>query len=309
MFQSLASNDYSVAVVKDSFLTGASWSLATAERNRQGDTGWNETKVHKPDQDYQSMIEGIQSDVVHGLYEKKNISECYALYEDYWAVHQGNVVVLVKNETAAKGDNDSLLLYTFVAPRYDNYAKNLWAASNGTVGFISFSSSPPPVTTIYLGPPHYEASYCLVQNVTASNTRCRLQYSSHILSTVCALNFLKLFVLFFVWWSRRKAERRRKTKSEEWGAVFDIEEDILARKETVLSTLGDAVASFMHEPDETTKDMCLATKYDFLQKKNIFTRQEKEKPDVETHPRKWRLSQNRWMTAATWPQWACLIIL
>ncbi|KAI3322018.1 hypothetical protein HD806DRAFT_134601 [Xylariaceae sp. AK1471] len=306
VFQSLASNDYSVAVVKDSFASGAGWDLSTAERNRQGDPGWDEGKVNPPDQAYQSIIEGMQKDVMNGLYETKNVSDCYALYEDYWAVQQGNVVVVVKNETGAKGDNDSLLLYTFVTPRYDNYAKNLWAAANGTGQTISFSSSPPPVTTVFLGPPHYEASYCLVQFTSATTDRCRLEYSSHILYTVCSLNFLKLLALFFVWMSRKKAERRRK-RSEEWGAVEA--EHVLARKESVLSTLGDAIASFMQEPDQTTKNMCLATKYDFLQKRTILGRQGKEKSNIGIHPRKWKMSQKRWMSAATWPQWACLVFL
>ncbi|KAI0455296.1 hypothetical protein F5B21DRAFT_524017 [Xylaria acuta] len=311
VFQSLASNDYSVAVVKDSFLSGASWDLSTAERNRQGDPGWDEEKVNPPDQDYQSIIEAMQKDVVNGLYEVKNISDCYALYEDYWAVRQGNVVVVVKNETGVRDDNDSLLLYTFVAPRYDNYAKNLWAASNGTASHISFSESPPPITTLFLGPPHYEASYCLVQFVDASTKRCRLEYSTHILYAVCTLNFLKLLALVFVWVTRHKAEKRRRAKSEEWGAVE--EEHILARKETALSTLGDAIASFIQEPDEMTKNMCLATKYDFARKRtslrSLSGRGEEKSNPSTTHPRAWKMSQRRWMSAATWPQWACLIAL
>ncbi|KAI8946798.1 hypothetical protein F4801DRAFT_596060 [Xylaria longipes] len=307
VFQSLASNDYSVAVVKNSFLSGASWDLSTAERNRQGDPGWDEKDVKPPDQDYQSIIEAMQKDVANGLYETKNISDCYALYEDYWAVQQGNVVVVVKNETGTKGDNDSLLLYTFVVPRYDNYAKNLWAASNGTAHHVSFSPSPPPITTLFLGPPHYEASYCLVQFVHASTNRCRLQYSTHILYAVCTLNFLKLLALLYVWMTRKKAEKRRRTRSEEWGAVVE-EEHTLARKETILSTLGDAIASFVQEPDETTNNMCLATKYDF-QKRTSLKGQKEEKSSLSTHPRAWRMSQRRWMSAATWPQWACLIFL
>ncbi|GAW21844.1 hypothetical protein ANO14919_113700 [Xylariales sp. No.14919] len=306
VFQSLASNDYTVAVVKDSFTSGASWSLSTAERNRQGDVGWNEKGVNHPDQDYQTVIEDMQRDVMHGLYERKNITECYTMYEEYWDARQGNVVVVVNDET---GNSDSLLLYTFVVPRYDNYAKNLWAASNGTGETVAFSQSPPPVTTILLGPPRYRASYCLVQYATASTVRCRLGYSTHILSAVCSLNFVKLLALFWVWANRKKAERRRKIKSEEWGAGVDNEEEILARKDTVLSTLGDAIASFMQEPDETTKNMCLATKYDFVQKRTWLNRRGKEKPEPEMHPREWKMSKRRWLSATTVCQWVSLVTL
>lgn len=289
VFQSLASNDYSVAVVKESFLSGASWELSTAERNGQNDPAWNGKDFIPPPQGFNSFMESMQEEVMNGLYERKNVSECYALYEDYWAVNQGNVVVVVNTE---KGNSDSLLLYTFVAPRYDNYAKNLWAASNGTAGHISFSSSAPPFNTLFLGPPHYLASYCLVQFVNASTKRCRLQYSTYILTVVCSLNFVKLLVLAYVWASRKKAERRRKAKDQEWGAV-DIEEHVLARKDTTLSTLGDAVASFMQDPDDTTKDMCLATKDDFRQKGTFFNFRGKEMSTLDPHPRRWKMSQNR----------------
>ncbi|KAK5625205.1 hypothetical protein RRF57_000921 [Xylaria bambusicola] len=295
-----------VAVVKESFLSGANWELSTAERNRQGDPGWNEANFIPPPQDYNSIINSMQEDVLNGIYERKNISECYALYEDYWAVDQGNVVVVVDAE---KGNNDSLLLYTFVAPRYDNYAKNLWAASNGTALYVSFSPTPPPINTLLLGPPHYVASYCLVQFVSASTNRCSLEYSTHILMAVCSLNFVKLLVLAYVWTSRKKAERRRKTKNQEWGAPVDIEEHVLARKDAILSTLGDAIASFMQDPDETTRDKCLATKYDFQRKNSFFNIWGKEKPNLDVHPRRWNMSQKRWMSAATWLQWACLILL
>ncbi|KAI1757385.1 hypothetical protein F4782DRAFT_478338 [Xylaria castorea] len=310
VFQSLASNDYTVAVVKDSFTIGAGWNISTAERNRRGDHGWDNSLTvhpHVPQgQSYQSIIEGMQKDVMNGLYEPKNISDCYALYEDYWATRQGNVVVVAKNQT---GDNDSLLLYTFVVPRYDNYAKNLWAASNGTGQSVSFSQSPPPITTIFLGPPQYEASYCLVQYAAASVDRCRLQYSAHILTAVCTLNFIKLLAMVFVYTSRKKADRRRKVKSEEWGATVDVERHILVRREAVLSTLGDAISSFIQDPDESTKNMCLATKYDFLRKRTFLSRWRKEKSHSSTHPREWNMSRKRWLSAATWTQWASLIIL
>ncbi|KAI0099946.1 hypothetical protein GGR51DRAFT_534244 [Nemania sp. FL0031] len=309
VFQALASNDYSVAVVNEPFLSGAGWDLSTAIRNRGSDPGWDDAKINAPNVTYESLIEGMQKDVMNDLYEMKNVSECYALYEDYWAIRQGNVVVVAKNGSNTKSENDSLLLYTFVTPRYDNYAKNLWAAENGTAISIAFSPSPPPITTVYLGPPHYEASYCLVQFVNPTSDRCRLEYSTHILLAVCALNFLKLLALFFVWVSRKRAERRRKIRSEEWGVVVDTQEHVLARQEAVLSTLGDAIQSFMQEPDETTKNMCLATKYDFLQKSTLFKRWRKKESEPPVHPRKWKMSQRRWMSAATWPQWVCLVFL
>ncbi|KAI0534992.1 hypothetical protein GGR58DRAFT_515688 [Xylaria digitata] len=150
VFQSPGSNDYTIAV-----------NLSTAERNRQGDPAWDNYKAN-PRQNYQRIIADIQSNVTHVLYDAKNASACYALYDDYWAV-QGNAVVFVKNETAQQNKNDSLLLY---------------------VSFVAFSP-PPSVTTWFLGPPRYEVSRCLiqVQPPKATANRCRLLYSAHILKT------------------------------------------------------------------------------------------------------------------------------
>ncbi|KAI0454823.1 hypothetical protein F5B21DRAFT_504067 [Xylaria acuta] len=310
VFQSLTSNDYTIAVVKDSFLSGANWDLSTAERNRYGDPAWNESRVN-PEQDYQAIIAGIQYNVTHGLYEMKNVSDCYAFYDDYWAV-QGNAVILVKNETVQREDDDSLLLYVSVVPRWDNWAKNMWAASNGTGRFVAFSP-PPPVTSWFLGPLRYEVSRCLVQvqPPEATKDRCRLQYSTHILYAVVVLTFVKALVMFFVWGSRETDERRRNALKEEWGAETNPEEHITAPKEATLSTLGDAIASFMREPDPTTKNMCLATKQDIVNgsKRASPNRKGKKESNPNPHPRLWEIGNYRWMAAATRKQWFYLIMM
>jgi hypothetical protein len=69
-------------VINNSFVTGASWNLSTVERNRYRDLAWNESRVNPP-QDYKASIAGIQANGTRGLYEMKNSSACYALYEDY----------------------------------------------------------------------------------------------------------------------------------------------------------------------------------------------------------------------------------
>ncbi|KAI0186899.1 hypothetical protein EV127DRAFT_410850 [Xylaria flabelliformis] len=310
MATSLTSNDYTIAVAKNSFLSGASWNLSTAEQNRYSDPGWNDYRVN-PQQDYQAIISGIQNNASRGLYEMKNVTDCYAFYDDYWAV-QGNAVILVKNETVQLDHDNSLLLYVSVIPRWDNWAKNMWAASNGTKDFVAFSP-PSPVTSWFLGPPRYEVSYCLVQvqPPEATKDRCRLQYSTHVLYTVVALTLIKALVMFFVWGSRKTDERRRNARKEEWGAETNSEEHITAPKETPLSTLGDAIASFMREPDQTTKNMCLATKHDIVNglKRSSPNRKGKREPNPNPHPRMWEMGKFRWMAAATRKQWSYLILL
>ncbi|KAI0439051.1 hypothetical protein F4803DRAFT_68401 [Xylaria telfairii] len=308
VFQSLGSNDYTVAVVKDSFLSGASWNLSTAERNRHGDPAWDDYRVN-PKKNYQTIIAGIQNNITHGLYDAKNVSACYAFYDDYWAV-QGNAVILVQNETAQQNTEDSLLLYVSVVPRWDDWAKNMWAASNGTGRFVAFSP-PPPIRSWFLGPPRYEVSRCLVQvqPPEATMNRCRLQYSTHILYIVIVLNFIKTLTMLVVWGCRKTDERCRTASRGKSGKKTN--ESIIAPEEFALTTLGDAIASFMREPDETTKNMCLATKHDIVNslKRAPPDRKGKKAPSPEPHARKWRAENIRWMSAVTWKQWFYLILL
>ncbi|KAI0161870.1 hypothetical protein GGR52DRAFT_582373 [Hypoxylon sp. FL1284] len=283
VFKSLASNDYTIVVVKDEFVSGASWNLSVAERNRQGDWSWNDTRVNTR-ADYHNIIANIQRDTMFGLYKTKNVSECFDAYDDYW-LPQSNGAIFVKNASASPEDG-SLLLYVDVVPRWDDWAKNMWAASNGTGRFVA-KSPKKPVVNWHLGPPRYEVSHCLLQPPDTTTSRCRFQYSSYILYTVCVFNFLTALTICCVWVIRRR----------EKGAV-----DEQALKNAVISTLGDAIASFMRNPDLATENACLATKNDFnaldeSQWKTIY------------QPRPWRRTPKRWKSAVSRKQWLSLLFL
>lgn len=56
-------------------------------------------------------------------------------------------------------------------------------------------------------------------------------------------------------------------------------------QKVVLYTLCDAIASFMREPDETTKDMCLATRDDFRSRRALKNRLIREDPTPSQEPR------------------------
>lgn len=299
VFKSLASNDYTIVVVMDSFVTGASWNISTAERNRLGDYSWNDTRVNKM-ANYHEIITGIQQDSMNGRYETKNISDCFNIYDDYWAP-QGNGVIFIKNDSVSARDG-SLLLYVGVVPRWDNWAKNMWALSNGTDDsdhHFTAISPPRPVTKWLLGPPRYEVSHCLVQPPNTTASRCRLQYSTYILYTVCVSNFVIALIMLYVW-ERRKRKKTSKRRKGEQGRTSD---DMC--KDSVLSTLGDAIASFMRDPDTTTKSMCLATKDDF------FTQKASKKPRWETisSSREWKYTAKPWRSAVSWKQWFCLLFM
>ncbi|KAK2010406.1 hypothetical protein LZ32DRAFT_619960 [Colletotrichum eremochloae] len=191
VFQSLSSHNYTVAVVKDSFLNGSSWNLETAELNRAGDWGWDDTRVNPLNVDYEKVIQDMQD--AASTYEKLNLSACFDLYDDYWKP-QGDAIILVKNESVQSTPDDSLLMYVSIVPRLDDWAKNMWALGNGSGTFLAMSP-PKPVTKWFLGPKHYEVSRCLVQPPASLDVKCRFEYSPPIMFTIILMNLLKVLVM------------------------------------------------------------------------------------------------------------------
>ncbi|KAF4626006.1 hypothetical protein G7Y89_g12156 [Cudoniella acicularis] len=252
VFSSLASNDYTVAVVNNAFLHGGNWNLTAAKARGLGDPGYSwvvsdhdgfgwKLPLFTPT----TVISDMQKNASLGLYTKTNISSCFATYGDYFST-AGNVVVVIKNQSVQAQINDSLLIFASIIPNNDDWAKNQWAQENGTSRIVK-DQTPTNITTWFLGPEYYEVDYCLIQPPATTADRCRFEYCPGILITITILNFLKACIMLVFWLLRQR----------EWKKVHD------KSKKTAISTLGDAIASFMRDEDEHTKDMSLADKDDF----------------------------------------------
>ncbi|KAI4197238.1 MAG: hypothetical protein LQ350_006069 [Teloschistes chrysophthalmus] len=103
--------------------------------------------------------------------------------------------------------------------------------------------------------------YCLSHQV---EERCRLQFSPALLIIVVICNAIKASCMFLM---------------------------IYQRDSEPLVTLGDAMASFLDEPDPTTRENCLATKYHFVNR--AWTK----------GPRRWESQEHRWFKAASRKRW------
>ncbi|KAK8085737.1 hypothetical protein PG997_007008 [Apiospora hydei] len=180
----------------------------------------------------------------NGSYQELSIPDCFALYNDYFAP-QGNVLILVQNQSVQQAANDSVLIHVGIVPRLDNWAKNMWAIANGTGTFRSFGP-PDPVTTWFLGPPRYQVARCLVEPPSRENNRCRFEYSPLILITVCVLNLFKAGLLADTWMQHQNAGQGRGKRKDAGTGVASGDDD--GTRKQVLSTLGDAIASFMRTP-------------------------------------------------------------
>lgn len=300
MFQSLESFDYTIGVVKDSFLNGASFSVDRAQQRAAGDWSFtDDNRINPPTYDYQSVIEDMRSAALNSSspYIRYNVSACFEYYSDYFTP-QGNGLIFVKNESIQTPPDDSLLLWVSVIPRTDDWGKNLWALENGSFPVKGLLLSPSaPITQWFVGKPHYEVDYCLLQQTPWSEKKCRLEYSPWILAIVCLFNLTKLSIIFGIWITDRRARRARDKLQHE-----------------PLNTIGDAIQSFMRCPDPETKDMCLATWRDFQRPLRAPWKRRSggsgdKKNDPRAPPRVWRARQNRWIHATDQRQWIVFLVM
>ncbi|KAF2709364.1 hypothetical protein K504DRAFT_353366, partial [Pleomassaria siparia CBS 279.74] len=88
-------------------------------------------------------------------------------------------------------------------------------------------------------PMKFPVSYCLSERAPE---RCKVQSSLHLAIVVIVLNLVKAFVMFIL---------------------------ATQTKETPFMTVGDAIASYIEEPDYETRDMCLASRAE-LKKQQAF---------------------------------------
>lgn len=303
MFSSLASSDYTIAVVNEAFLSGGKWNLTAAGQRGLGDPGYSwviNNSTHFgwriPVMTAEDTIRAMQVNGT-GLYTKESISQCFQIYNDYWAA-LGNVIIVANNQSVQGQVDDTLLIYASIVPNSDDWAKNQWATANGTKVNTRARTQQPktfPIDTWYIGPGYYNASYCLVQPPATTAERCRFEYAPGIMVVICIINTVKTGVMFSVWYSRLRNEHKLPIAHR-------------SKEETVLYTLGDAVASFMRGPDKTTMAMCLATRHDFRRKRDIRFRSRLLAKPV-TEPREWKPQSLFWKSAASLHRWIVLLTL
>ncbi len=304
VFTSLASNDYTVAVVNKAFLSGGKWNLTAAGQRGLGDPGLSWVVNNSPAYGWripvmtaEETIQAMQINGTAGFYTMTNISQCFQTYNDYWAA-LGNVIIVVNNQSVQGQVDDTLLIYASIVPNLDDWAKNQWATANGTKADTKTRTQQPktfPIDTWYLGPGYYNASYCLVQPPATTAERCRFEYAPGIMVVICIINTVKTCVMFSVWYARLRGAHKIPIADRK-------------KEDAVLYTLGDAIASFMREPDKTTIDMCLATRHDFRRKRDIRFRSRLLAKPV-TEPRKWEKQTLFWKSAASVHRWIVLLFL
>lgn len=287
-------------MVKDSFFNDTTWSVSSAEERARGDWSFVDDNRINPPNNYTEVIANMREDAndINSPYTRLDISDCFDYYSHYFTP-QGNGFIFVKDRGIQDPPIDSLLLYVSVIPRHDDWAKNLWALTNGTFPPPALIRTSPPsrVTKWFIGKPHYEVDHCLVQQPPWTDKRCQLEYSPWILWTCSVANLIKVLVMISIWLAARNAAA---TKGDKAGVPAN---------EQPFCTLGDSIASFMRQPDQTTKGMSTATMYDFQAPMLPWKFRPSKKPSPDLGwPRPWYPESKQWRHAVSLQRWGWFLL-
>lgn len=152
-----------------------------------------------------------------------------------------------------------------------------WICSTDDVygGHCSVSNALSPGSQLTILPEKYQIDHCLVSE---TNFECELQYSSYIFYAVIACNATKFLAIFL---------------------------HLFLARDPIFATVGDAVASYLNEPDITTNHNCLYTNHN--QQFDYYRRAKNWHGLPELAPRIWDLDPKRrlrWGEGASFSQLA-----
>jgi hypothetical protein len=158
--------------------------------------------------------------------------------------------------------NTSLLAYGRVYPAYED--SSLWICPQGE------RCDPNKVNPTDWHIEGYPVDYCLAEKVPE---QCSVQFSFAIMQWIIAFNVLKLVAMLLVLFR------------------YNVEQ--------LLSTVGDAAASFLVTEDSTTHHMCLASRRNI---RDFYLQGQRYPRPYPTQTMRWSLAASR----ARWILFSCL---
>ena len=264
VFASTTASAYDYFVVSEDFLTANATFNATAS-DRMAELSYYNYAVND-----EALLLSLHNAVLNGSLVKLENSDCMSKYGTTFVTDALNLLLIT---------TDTNINTTYL------YAQE-WASSD-EVPYAwlcgdTWSSMPyqdhMPVCTLseaHAGASNWVVgthpiSYCLVQEV---EEECRLQFSLAIMIVVILANATKALIMILTW-------RNLRTPT--------------------LATIGDAIASFLDDPDQTTVGICLTDKRDIMRAKGIWK---------NLGAKRWIPVRHFWFRAASLKRWLTCNIL
>lgn len=277
VFSTLTTRQYNVFLVSDNFFDGATFNLSTLLPYGGRIDG---ERVTFSGEDLQTTLENYQINT--SSLTRLDNEACVKAYSANIISSRADVI-LVSSTTAQ--ENSVLAIHPVVntqimtdstlnsrgwmcaIPATAVYCREFqtvkvpdtWSVNISSRSSGATGQSPPIAASV---------QYCLSQPV---QERCKFQFSLPIMVVVISCNLIKAICMGFMAWKRDKAP---------------------------LVTLGDAIASFLDQPDPTTEGNCAVGKSRF-KKSKVWDR----------YPSQWTAKPVRWFRAASLSRWAICSVL
>ncbi|EME79722.1 uncharacterized protein MYCFIDRAFT_115582, partial [Pseudocercospora fijiensis CIRAD86] len=213
------------------------------------------------------------------LVERLNNTDCINAYGTNFVTGR-NHLLTITTETGDQAKNETLFMVEGTTDYYDSELRYRWMCENDYNSSHTFQLKC-ATSTLKKHVDNWtingrKIDYCLSQ-ITPSH--CELQFSVQILVAVIVMNVLKSVAMFVT---------------------------LYQQKDATLVTVGDAVASYLDQPDDLTKGRCLMSRKDI---KSWKLNPNEKKPNTDPmpvtfYPEKttWffrAASKGRWITAFT----------
>lgn len=260
VFDTLSTHQYDVYVVSKDFLSGAPFKLVydPLHLNPMGSIISNVSSEY-----FIPRLNSLRN--LNSVGKLKNLTskKCILTYGNVFAQSKYKDILAISsvNNTA----NSLLYLWATGRPYLDTQSDLWFCHGHEDEGFCNVADAANHAQDLtVVGHP---IDYCLVQEV---DEECMLQFSLPIMLIVIVCNLTKTACMICV---------------------------VLEKKSQPLVTVGDAIASFLNEPDPATKNICLAGK-DFFGEKGWQLR-----------PLTWKFKHHRWFRAASMTRWLVCNVL
>jgi hypothetical protein len=231
--------------------------------------------------DYKSLANTVFEKFQAGKLDNLTTRECIDAYAVNFQTQRGNVILVTIDNNGVAGainysDYTSALIpgslncasdpFDWICGQ-DGQAKDCAGVKKETVCSIAYKSIDPNNWS----PMVNRVQYCLSEPLPG---QCKVQFSVAIAYTVIMFNFCKALILF--------------------SAFFLV-------REKPLTTIGDAVTSFLDSADETTTSLCLMS-HDKLALWH--------KPPVpQPYIRAESIADRRWSNTVSWKRWVLCMLL
>ncbi|RMY63560.1 hypothetical protein D0864_12597 [Hortaea werneckii] len=282
IFKTIAANEYIVLVTNRDFLQGKSFAPFYQQEQTITLSDGYASAIRDVQLDFSQGNNYANDTRVHNL----TASECMTAYGTTFVSEHRNVLAI----TSAQGNqtNNTILYADWPSINLNNGFESVpygWIcldaqgqSQSNDVTECDIVSARKNASSWTIN--DYKIEFCLAQ---VAQPHCKLQFSLPILATVIVMNACKSICMFWTLWRHSSA---------------------------TLVTIGDALSSFLDQPDEHTRGRCLTGK-SHLKRGPLHWRENLwygTKPNTDLKPVTFRAPlRRRWFAAASVTQWCTTI--